>query len=103
MTLSDPGQFWNTIANINPDVLLLDVQMPQINGLELCEKLRAEPNWQKIPVMFLSILGDAQTQHRAFSVGADDYLIKPITGQQLSDRIRQRLRRIQVWSGSVWD
>jgi DNA-binding response OmpR family regulator/HPt (histidine-containing phosphotransfer) domain-containing protein len=96
--LSDPRQFWPMLENTIPEILLLDVQMPQINGLELCETLRAAPHWQKLPVMFLSILGDAQTQHRAFAVGADDYLFKPITAQHLGDRIRQRLQRIQVLS-----
>ncbi|MBE9029200.1 response regulator [filamentous cyanobacterium LEGE 11480] len=98
-TLDDPQQFWQTLETTSPDVLLLDVQMPQISGLELCEKLRTNPSWQKLPVMFLSIFGDAQTQHRAFSVGADDYLAKPITGQQLSNRIHQRLQRVRLLSG----
>jgi DNA-binding response OmpR family regulator/HPt (histidine-containing phosphotransfer) domain-containing protein len=97
-TLSDPAQFWPMLENTNPDILLLDIQMPQINGLELCAKLRRAPHWQKLPVMFLSILGDAQTQHRAFAAGADDYLAKPITAQHLGDRIRQRLQRIQLLS-----
>jgi DNA-binding response OmpR family regulator/HPt (histidine-containing phosphotransfer) domain-containing protein len=96
--LSDPRQFWPMLENTAPEILLLDVQMPQINGLELCETLRAAPHWQKLPVMFLSILGDAQTQHRAFAAGADDYLFKPITAQHLGDRIRQRLQRIQALS-----
>jgi DNA-binding response OmpR family regulator/HPt (histidine-containing phosphotransfer) domain-containing protein len=96
--LSDPRQFWPMLENTVPEMLLLDVQMPHINGLELCATLRAAPHWQKLPVMFLSILGDAQTQHRAFAVGADDYLFKPITVQMLGDRIRQRLQRIQVLS-----
>jgi DNA-binding response OmpR family regulator/HPt (histidine-containing phosphotransfer) domain-containing protein len=95
-TLSDPRQFWSVLEHMPPDVLLLDVQMPQINGFELCTKLRATTHWQTLPVMFLSILSDAQTQHQAFAVGADDYLAKPITAQHLSDRIRQRWQRIQV-------
>jgi DNA-binding response OmpR family regulator/HPt (histidine-containing phosphotransfer) domain-containing protein len=94
-TLSDPRQFWSVLEQVTPDVLLLDVQMPQINGFELCAKLRAVTHWQTLPVMFLSILGDAQTQHQAFAVGADDYLAKPITAQHLSDRIQQRWQRIQ--------
>ncbi len=98
-TLSDPQQFWPMLENTNPDILLLDIQMPHINGLELCAKLRGAPHWQKLPVMFLSILGDAHSQHRAFAAGADDYLAKPITAQHLGDRIRQRLQRIQ-WLSS---
>ena len=96
--LDDPCQFWNILDSILPDVLLLDVQMPQISGFDLCEQLRSTPDWEKLPVMFLSIFGDAQTQHRAFAVGADDYLTKPITAQHLGDRIRQRLKRIRILS-----
>jgi DNA-binding response OmpR family regulator/HPt (histidine-containing phosphotransfer) domain-containing protein len=99
-SLSDPCQFWPMLEAIAPDVLLLDIQMPQINGFELCAKLRAVPHWQRLPVMFLSILGDAQTQHQAFAVGADDYLAKPITAQQLADRIRQRWQRMQLLSAA---
>lgn len=101
VTLSDPQQFWTILENVMPDVLLLDVQMPQISGLELCEQLRSTPDWQKLPIIFLSILGDAQTQHQAFAAGADDYLTKPITAQHLSNRIRQRLQRIRVLSQSL--
>jgi DNA-binding response OmpR family regulator/HPt (histidine-containing phosphotransfer) domain-containing protein len=95
-TLDDPQQFWAVLEGIQPDVLILDIQMPQINGLKLCQSLRSAPNWQKLPVMFLSVFADAQTQHEAFAVGADDYLCKPITAESLRDRIRQRLQRIQL-------
>jgi DNA-binding response OmpR family regulator/HPt (histidine-containing phosphotransfer) domain-containing protein len=95
-TLADPAQFWTVFPNVAPDVLILDVQMPPLNGLELCQALRAQPNGQKIPVMFLSVFADAKTQHEAFAAGADDYLCKPMTAQDLSDRIQQRWQRIQA-------
>jgi DNA-binding response OmpR family regulator/HPt (histidine-containing phosphotransfer) domain-containing protein len=97
-TLDDPQQFWTVLEGIHPDVLILDVQMPQISGIKICRKLRSSDNWQKLPVMFLSMFADAQTQHQAFAAGADDYLCKPITAENLSDRIRQRLQRIRVLS-----
>jgi DNA-binding response OmpR family regulator/HPt (histidine-containing phosphotransfer) domain-containing protein len=96
--LDDPQQFWPVLEGVHPDVLILDIQMPQINGLELCQMLRSKPHWQKIPVMFLSMFADSKTQHDAFAVGADDYLCKPISTQDLSDRIHHRLQRIQVFS-----
>lgn len=95
-TLNDPRQFWSVLESNHPDVLILDIQMPQINGFELCQGLRSIDSWQKIPVMFLSADSKAETQHQAFSVGADDYLCKPITAQSLSDRIHNRLQRIQA-------
>ncbi|MGK7889993.1 MAG: response regulator [Leptolyngbyaceae cyanobacterium] len=96
--LDTPQEFWPALNSVVPMVLVLDVQMPEINGLELCQTLRLVPEWQKLPVMFLSIFADMDTQHHAFAAGADDYLVKPITAQKLSDRIRQRLQRIQSLS-----
>jgi DNA-binding response OmpR family regulator len=93
-TLSDPHQFWTVLPRITPDILILDIQMPGINGIELCQSLRAQPDWQKLPVLFLSVFGDAQTQHQAFTAGADDYLCKPVNAQMLSARIFNRLKRI---------
>ena len=96
LTLNDPRQFWSVLEINHPDVVILDIQMQQINGFELCQELRSVDPWQKIPVMFLSADSNAETQHKAFSVGADDYLCKPITAQSLSDRIHNRLQRIQA-------
>jgi DNA-binding response OmpR family regulator/HPt (histidine-containing phosphotransfer) domain-containing protein len=96
--LDDPQQFWAVLEGLNPDVLILDIQMPQMNGLELCQSLRSAVQWQKLPVLFLSAFADAQTQHQAFAAGADDYLCKPITVQDLSDRIHHRIQRIQAVS-----
>jgi DNA-binding response OmpR family regulator/HPt (histidine-containing phosphotransfer) domain-containing protein len=95
-TLEDPQQFWTVLEEIQPAVLILDVQMPNVSGFELCQRLRSQPDWQKIPVMFLSVFADAKTQHEAFAVGADDYLCKPITAQNLSDRIQNRLQRMNA-------
>ena len=77
-TLADPQEFWTVLQVVSPDVLILDVNMPQINGFELCQSLRRDPNWQRLPVLFLSVMTDANTQNLAFSVGADDYLYEEI-------------------------
>jgi DNA-binding response OmpR family regulator/HPt (histidine-containing phosphotransfer) domain-containing protein len=95
-TLDQPLQFWSVLEAIQPDLLILDLQMPDANGLELCQILRCDPDWQQLPVMFLSILADLQTQHQAFAAGADDYLCKPITGVDLAHRIINRLQRVRT-------
>jgi DNA-binding response OmpR family regulator/HPt (histidine-containing phosphotransfer) domain-containing protein len=95
-TLDDSRQFWAVLELTQPAVLVLDVQMPHLNGLDLCQALRAASNWQKLPVLFLSVLADAKTQHAAFTAGADDYLCKPITAQTLSERIHLRLQRMHA-------
>ena len=96
-TLADPQEFWTVLEAVVPDVLILDINMPQINGFELCQSLRSNPNWQRLPVLFLSVMTDANTQNLAFSVGADDYLCKPIAGIDLANRIHNRLQRVKAY------
>ncbi|WP_427158652.1 response regulator [Aliinostoc sp. HNIBRCY26] len=97
-TLADPQQFWNVLQAVSPDALVLDVNMPQINGFELCQLLRSDPHWQRLPVLFLSVLTDSNSQNQAFSVGADDYLCKPVMGVELANRILRRLQRVKAWA-----
>jgi DNA-binding response OmpR family regulator/HPt (histidine-containing phosphotransfer) domain-containing protein len=93
-TLADPQQFWTVLQSVQPDALVLDVKMPEINGLELCQVLRSDPIWQRLPILFLSAANDAIAQQSAFSVGADDYLCKPMMGGEIAWRIRHRLARL---------
>ncbi|BAY64057.1 two-component response regulator [Calothrix brevissima NIES-22] len=97
-TLADPQQFWTVLQAVTPDALVLDVNMPQINGFELCQILRSDPHWQRLPVLFLSVLTDAASQNQAFTVGADDYLCKPVKGVELANRILRRLQRVKTWA-----
>jgi DNA-binding response OmpR family regulator/HPt (histidine-containing phosphotransfer) domain-containing protein len=96
-TLSDPQQFWAVLQSVKPDALVLDIKMPNINGLELCQILRSDPHWQRLPVLFLSAIEDAKTQNRAFRMGADDFLCKPVMGDDLANRIVNRLNRVRSW------
>jgi DNA-binding response OmpR family regulator/HPt (histidine-containing phosphotransfer) domain-containing protein len=97
-TLADPQQFWSVLQAVTPDILLLDVNMPQFNGFELCQVLRSDFHWQRLPILFVSVLTDLNAQNYAFSVGADDYLCKPIMGVDLAKRILNRLQRVQAWA-----
>jgi DNA-binding response OmpR family regulator len=95
-TLADPPQFWTVLQLVQPDALILDIHMPEINGLELCQILRGDPHWQHLPILFLTVANDLKTQQQAFGVGADDYLCKPVLGAELAQRIRHRLARLQT-------
>ncbi len=95
-TLADPQQFWTVLHLVQPQVLILDVNMPQIDGLALCQVLRSDPYWQQLPILFISASNDPIIQQQAFRVGADDYLCKPVLGDELARRIRHRLARVQV-------
>jgi DNA-binding response OmpR family regulator/HPt (histidine-containing phosphotransfer) domain-containing protein len=92
-TLDDPQQFWDVLEKTNPDLLVLDIEMPGINGIELCQMLRCDRRWQHLPVLFLTVHDDPKTQHQAFAIGADDYICKPVVGLELVNRILNRLER----------
>jgi DNA-binding response OmpR family regulator/HPt (histidine-containing phosphotransfer) domain-containing protein len=97
-TLAEPQQFWTVLQAVTPDVLVLEVNLPEVNGFELCQILRSDPHWQRLPVLFLSVLTDTTSQQQAFAVGADDYLCKPVMGGELANRILSRLQRVRAWA-----
>ncbi|NJM99544.1 MAG: response regulator, partial [Phormidesmis sp. RL_2_1] len=94
--LANPQRFWALFNQVMPDLVILDVEMPHINGFELCQVLRSHAQWQHLPIVFLSAHGDPSTQAQAFASGADDYIVKPIQGKDLATRLLNRLKRCQV-------
>ena len=92
-TLDDPKKCWELLSTTNPDLLVLDLEMPDFNGIELCQVLRSDRRWQKLPILFLSAHQDQQSQTQAFATGADDYICKPVQGAELAHRILNRLKR----------
>jgi diguanylate cyclase (GGDEF)-like protein len=95
ITLSDPRHFWEKLEATQPDLLILDIRMPHISGLELCQVVRSDSNWGGLPILFLTAHTDATTIHRVFSVGADDFVSKPIVGPELITRLINRLDRMR--------
>jgi diguanylate cyclase (GGDEF)-like protein len=96
-TLADPLRFWETLQEVAPELLILDVDMPGINGPELCRTVRNDPRWSGIAVIFATALTDAATVEEVFSAGADDYIAKPIVGPELLNRVANRLERIRLY------
>ena len=94
--LDDPRRFWQLLNATQPDLLILDVEMPQFNGIELCQAVRIDPTWQELPILFLTAHRDAETLHQVFAAGADDYVTKPIVGPELLTRITNRLERSRL-------
>ncbi|MBF2009481.1 MAG: response regulator [Chlorogloeopsis fritschii C42_A2020_084] len=95
-TLEDPRRFWETLTEFSPDLLVLDIKMPHVNGIELCQVVRNDPYWSKLPVLFLTAHVTADIVDRIFAAGADDCISKPIEGAKLITRIFKRLERIQL-------
>lgn len=94
-TLNDPLRFWSTLEAASPELLILDVDMPHLNGIELCRVVRADPRWRRLPVVFLTARTDRDTLLRVFAAGADDYVTKPVVGPELLVRVRSRLERFR--------
>ncbi|HEY9707056.1 MAG TPA: response regulator, partial [Oculatellaceae cyanobacterium] len=93
---NNPQQFWETLEQTVPDLLILDVAMPELSGIDLCQVVRNDLRWSELPILFMSARTDAETVHRVFSAGADDYVNKPIVGPELVARVLNRLERSQI-------
>jgi len=75
-----------------PDLILLDINMPEMNGYEVCEKLKEEPALAAIPVLFLSALNEAEDKTRAFAAGGVDYIAKPFQIEEVLARVQTHLQ-----------
>ncbi|WP_019507842.1 response regulator [Pleurocapsa sp. PCC 7319] len=95
-TLAEPIRFWEVLQSTHPDLLILDIEMPEINGIELCQALRSDPDWQELPTLFLTARQDPKTIQQVFEVGGDDYISKPVVGAELIARINNRLDRSRL-------
>ena len=89
----------NTTASISrvrsflPDLIILDIMMPELTGIQICRILRADPKLAKIPIIFLTAKSEPQDRIEGFESGADDYLAKPFSPKELVLRIESILRR----------
>jgi diguanylate cyclase (GGDEF)-like protein len=93
IVIGDPRQLWNVLETESPDLLILDVDMPHINGIELCRVIRNDTAWGGLPILFLSARRDTQTILDLYTAGADDYVAKPFTEPEVVTRIFNRLER----------
>ena len=75
-----------------PDIVLLDIMMPGIDGYEVCRRIRANEAWHDVPVMFLSSLEDARDKARGFEAGGNDYVTKPFEPLEVRARVGSLLR-----------
>jgi len=96
-TLNDPLRFWDALEEVGPDLLVLDLDMPELDGIDLCRAVRADGRFGQLPVVFLTARADATSVQRIFEAGADDYVSKPIVGPELVTRILNRLERIKLF------
>lgn len=92
----DPLRALNYLVEHAPDLVMLDVDMPELNGIELCRVLRNDPRWAATPVLFLTARTEPANVLRMFEAGADDFVAKPVLGPELVARVRNRLERTRM-------
>jgi diguanylate cyclase (GGDEF)-like protein len=91
--LTDASHILEALEEVRPDVLLLDVEMGNFSGFDICRMIRTIPKWQDVVILFVTSLSDTASRVAAFQAGADDYLMKPIIKEELLARIRVRVER----------
>lgn len=94
--LHDPEHVLDALAREEPELLLLDVTLPHVNGFDVCRMLRMEPRWQDLPVLFLTARAGSVPRMVAYQAGGDDFVQKPIVADDLLARIRQRISRTRL-------
>lgn len=80
------------VAKKKPDLILLDIKMPEMNGYEVCAALKSNPETKNIPVLFISALNDVADKIKAFNVGGLDYINKPFQFEEVKARVATHLR-----------
>lgn len=92
VVLADGRAVLETVGRYKPAALvLLDIKLPYVDGLQLVRTLRARPGWEEVPIVMLSSVSDKQIIDQAMTAGANDYLIKPFTSDALLERVRHHV------------
>jgi len=84
-----------------PDLILLDIMMPEMDGFEVCRRLRAEAPTRTVPILMLTGLDDASDRTRGFLVGVDDYLAKPFDRAEFLARVHRILQRTYGYAAEL--
>jgi len=94
-TARDGNEAIHKARQFKPDLIVLDIMMPERNGVEVCEILRAQPDFKETLIMFLTALNDESNQIKGLTTGADDYISKPISQKVFVSKVHSLLRRLK--------
>ncbi len=92
-TLNNPSASIGAARSFLPDLAILDVMMPDLNGLQICRMLRADPQLKTLPIIFLTAKAEEADRIQGLELGADDYISKPFSTKELMLRVQSILRR----------
>lgn len=99
-TLNNPNGSIGLARTFLPDLVILDVMMPDLNGVQICRMLRADPKLKKVPVIFLTAKAEENDRIQGLETGADDYICKPFSTKELVLRVQSILRRLSEGGSS---
>jgi len=100
-TAANGVEGYDKTISFEPDLILMDIMMPEMDGMELCKKIRADAQFDKILIAFLTARSESFTQVQALDQGGDDFITKPIKPNVLKSRIKALLRRSQGGGATV--
>ncbi len=95
-TLADSQKFWEILPLCKPDLLILDVEMPIVSGLDLCKSIRDRAEYANLPIIFLTAHSEPTLIQQVFAIGADDFVTKPVVGPEIIARITNLMERQQL-------
>ncbi|MDD3268985.1 MAG: response regulator transcription factor [Syntrophomonadaceae bacterium] len=84
------------VRDINPDLILLDIMLPQMDGLEVCRAIKQIPEYNTIPIIMLTAKGEEIDTVLGLEMGADDYIKKPFSPREMVARVKARLRALKI-------
>ena len=96
VTASDATAALALLAQEIPDLIVLDIVLPGMDGFELCRRIRRHPTCAHVPIMMLTARGETEDAVTGFEAGADDYITKPFSPQEMLARVRAKIRRVAV-------
>lgn len=94
--VNEPTDLLRAANEFGPDLILLDMEMPELDGVDICRAIRGSRDLHELPILFLTVHTDVATRVRAFDVGADDYISKPVVAGELVSRVKVRLERSRL-------
>ncbi len=97
--LDQPSEFWQTLETVRPDLVVLDIDMPEYTGLQLCRMVRADTTWADLPIVLLTARTDLESFRRGYRAGADDFIPKPLQRDEFVARVAHRLDRTGLSDG----
>lgn len=95
-SLNEPQRFWEVLTATTPDMLVLALEMPTFSGIDLCKVVRQDQQWEDLPILVVTERTDIKSIQQVFAAGADDFIGKPLVGEQLIARVKRYLERVRL-------